>query len=106
MNKNTLLSNSTTQDGLILTPGLMRDQRRREARMSDVRRLLKEMDIPVLGFKWEHRYDANYVCQYARKKGWNQGRLNRAITSIDRETREGVCKAIGVANDKSKKKSG
>lgn len=68
----------------------------------DMRRLIGEVKkfFKFDGFDWQRRYDAVYVCRYARTHKWNQSRLRAAIDTLDLRWR------IAVNHQRAKNEEG
>lgn len=66
--------------------------RRLDARQADVEKLAGEVKkfFKFRGFNWQERYNLKYILQYAREKGWNASRLNKAIETLDLRYRQTV----------------
>jgi hypothetical protein len=92
-----------TAEKKLLRGGESRDARRLKRVNDDVKRLYLSKLNP-LGFRWGKRYDASYICQYARKSSyWTHCRLNRAISTVDEQLRmERNAKASAKARAKWK----
>lgn len=75
---------------------------RRDKRREDVIRLKKEVKkfFKIGGFDWQRRYDAVYLCQYARQKKWQLSRLTKAVGAVDLEYR------LAVNREKRKNEEG